>query len=200
MSLLSICSDLALNVGLQVPTQVIGSSDRQWSEAVAFADEAGEELARRADWGALTESATLTGDGTDKLHDMPAGFDRLVRGVCITGSGGTVRPLTRAEWNTLTPVEGVPRYFLLEGAKVRLWPYLAAGATVSASYQSRFWCSNGTDAWMADDETSLIDETLFARALIVRWRRQKGMPYTDEEAEYEAMLADMAGFDERSRL
>ena len=60
--------------------------------------------------------------------------------------------------------------------------------------------SNGTAAWALDDETSLIDENLFAKGLIVRWRRQKGMEYADHEAEYEAALMDIARFNDRSRV
>ena len=173
---------------------------RQWQEALEFADETGEELARRVDWGALTATTTLTGDGTNKMHVLPAGFSRIGRGAAVRAGASVVRPLTRGEWDSLTPVEGTPRYFLLEGAEVTLWPFLADAATASVTYQSDLWTSAGGAAFTADDQTSLIDEDLFLKGLIVRWRRQKGMPYQDEEAEYEAALQDFAAFDMRSRF
>ena len=173
---------------------------REWQEALQFANETGEELARRVDWGALQASTTLTGDGTNKVHALPAGFSRLSRGVSVKTSSGILRPLSRAEWGTLTAVQGTPRYFLLEGTEVTLWPYLANASTASASYQTKNWTSAGASSFTADDQTSLMDEALFAKGLIVRWRRQKGMPYQDEEAEYEAALQDFAGFDDRSRF
>ena len=49
-------------------------------------------------------------------------------------------------------------------------------------------------------DSPLVDEDLFAKALIVRWRRQKGMSFADEEAEYEAALQDFARFNDRSRF
>lgn len=199
MSLLTICQDLALNVGLESPTQVV-NGDRDMKEARQFSDEVGEELARRVDWGDLTATTTLTGDGTNLKHSLPATFSRLVKGVCVTASGNVVRPLTRAEWATLTPTEGTPRYFLLEDDSITLWPYLANAATATVIYQSNAWCSNGTDAWTADDETSLISEDLMLKGLIARWRRQKGMPYQDEEAEYEAALEQFAMYDDRGRV
>ena len=173
---------------------------REWQEALQFANETGEELARRVDWGALQASTTLTGDGTNKVHALPAGFSRLSRGVSVKTSSGILRPLSRAEWGTLTAVQGTPRYFLLEGAEVTLWPYLANAATATASYQTGYWTSAGSDAFTVDTQTSLIDEDLFLKGLIVRWRRQKGMPYQDEEAEFEAALQDFAGFDDRGRF
>lgn len=200
MSLLSIVTALANNVGMSLPDVVITSLQRQWVEALQFANEAGEELARRVDWGQLQAQATLTGDGTNKVHALPSQFSRLNRGVSVMVGSSIVRPLTRAEWSRLAPVEGVPRYYLLEGQDLTFWPYLPNAATAIAQYQSLAWCSNGTGAFTSDTERSLIDEALFAKALIVRWRRQKGMPYADEEAEYEAALSDISGFNDGARI
>jgi len=200
MTLLTIAQGLAKNVGMQSPTSVVGSTMREWQEALQFANETGEELARRVDWGALQASTTLTGDGTNKVHALPAGFSRLSRGVSVKTSSGILRPLSRAEWGTLTAVQGTPRYFLLEGAEVTLWPYLANAATATASYQTGYWTSAGADAFTVDTQTSLIDEDLFLKGLIVRWRTQKGMDVAGYEAEYEAALQDFAGFDDRSRF
>lgn len=200
MSLLTLAQGLARNVGMQVPSSVVGNAAREWVETLQFANETGEELARRVDWGQLQASTTLTGDGTNKVHALPAGFSRLNQGVCVRSGASIVRPLSRAEWNTLTPVEGAPRYFLLEGAEMALWPFLANAATVTVQYQSDLWTDAGTSQFTADTQSSLIDEDVFLKGLVVRWRRQKGMPYQDEEAEYEAALQDVARFNDRSRI
>lgn len=200
MSLLTIAQGLAKNVGLAVPDVVIGSGERTWVEVAEHATAAGEELARRVDWGQLTATATITGDGTDLAHSLPSGFDRITKGQGVYTSSGAVRPLTQAEWATLTAVEGTPRYFILRDTVLRLWPYLADTLTATVAYQTENWCSNGTGAWAADDDTSLIDETLLQKALEVRWRRAKGMEYSDQEAEYEATLRDYARNNDRSRM
>lgn len=201
MTLLTIAEGLAKNVGLQVPDVVITSLKREWAEAVEFSNMVGEELSRRADWGDLQTTVTLTGDGTNKVHALGSYFSRVSRGIGLQNSDGSIiRPLTRAEWGSLTAVEGSPRYYLLEGQNVTLWPYLANAATATVSGQTKAWCSNSTDKWAADADTSLIDEGLMLKGLIVRWRRQKGMDYADYEAEYEATLADLAAFDDRARL
>jgi hypothetical protein len=199
MSLVSICRGLALNVGMKTPDVIATSSTREWLEAMQFANEAGEELARRVDWGALHTTATLSGTGTEAGHDLGADFARLSRGIAVTSGGGIVRPLTRAEWANLVPVAGVPRYFLLEGQILSLWPFLAIGQTATVSAQSKAWASTGR-TMSTDAAFPLIDEELLLKGLIARWRRQKGMDYADVEAEYEAAIADFAGFDDRSRL
>jgi len=200
MSLLTICEKLAYDVGMEAPTQIITAPDRRWKEAASMGNATGDELARRVDWGALHSTATLTGDGTNKVHDLGATYDRITPGIAVTSGGVTIRPLSRAEWASLDALEGDPRYFLLEGQNVTLWPYLATGVTATVQYQTNAWCSNGTAEWAADTDTSLIDEDIFAKGLIVRWRRQKGMAYDDQEAEYEAALAEIASFDDRSRI
>lgn len=200
MSLLTIVQGLARNVGLPVPDLVVTASNREWVEALELSALCGEELARRVDWGVLHTTTTLTGTGANVSLPLGANFSRVRSVSAVTNSDGSiVRPLSRAEWATLTPQEGIPRYYLLEGQNVTLWPYLATGSTATVSGQSKAWCSNGTDAWTNDTETALVDEGLIQKGLIVRWRRQKGMEYADYEAEYEASLADLAGFDEGSR-
>ena len=199
MSLLTIAQDVARSVGIAVPTSVVGNTSRNTTVLVSLANEAGEELARRVDWGDLTFAETLSGTGASVKHPI-AGLSRIVKGVGVLGAGGIVRPLSRAEWGTLDAVEGEPRYFLLEGDEITLWPYLATGQTATITYQTKNWCSNGTDAFAADDDSPLINEDLFAKALEIRWRRVQGMEYADQEAEFEAALVDHAGFDGRSRL
>ena len=198
MTLLTICKGLALNVGLTVPDVVVSSPAREWAEALQMANETGDELARRADWGILQVSSDVVGTGSPGPIMIADDVSHLNEGITVWGPG-IIRSLTRSEWNAVVGVQGTPRYFILEGADIRFWPYLALGATVQVRYKSKNWCSAGS-AFVSDVNTSKIDEGLFLKGLIVRWRRQKGMDYADQEAEYEAALKEMSDFDERSRL
>ncbi len=190
MSLLTLCRGLALNVGLPIPNEVLSASGREWGEAAQIANEVGQSLARRVAWGALTKTAEMTGSGT-----VPADFDRLAEGVCVVASGMPIRPMTRAEW-TMGPGTGSPRYFLLETDKITFWPEGSASIT----YQSSTWTDAFTDTFTADDQSPLMDEGVFLLGLIARWRRQKGMPFEDQEAEFEAALSQVASSDDRGRL
>lgn len=198
MNVLQILKSLALNVGIPQPATII-STNRQVLELVEFANEAAEEMARRVDWGGLRATATLTGDGTDKLHALPAAFSRLAANGAVRFSGSVLRPLTRAEWNTMTPTAGTPRYFLLEGQTMRLWPYLANAATATVLYQSVNFITSGA-AFIADTDDPKVPNDVLLKGIVARWRRQKGMAYQDEEAEYEAALAQAASFDDGARF
>lgn len=197
MSLLTVCRALALNVGLPVPDVVVTSPRREWAEALQMANEVGEEMVRRVDWGVLTATTTLSGDGVTQSFTLPDDFDRMAMGVTMRAGANIVRPLTQPEFAGLPAATGTPRYFKLDGNVVRLWPVPAS--TVSVIYVSRNWLPSKA-AYTADTDEALLDEEIIAKGLIVRWRRQKGMPFADEEAEYEAALADQAKFDDRARF
>lgn len=199
MTLLTVCEALAKSVGLTPPDAVISSPARHWIEAAQFANETGEELARRVDWPELRATTTLTGDGTNKTFTLPADFDHLPMSGAVMAGTSILRPLTQAEWATLTSAEGTPRYYRLTGNQITLYPFLAASETVTVAYQSNAFCSAGA-AFVADTDTIEIDEDLFVKALVVRWRRQKGMDYADFEAEYEAALADVSKFSDGARF
>jgi len=200
VSLITIAEKVAKENGFVVPANVVGSTSRELVELLSFANEVGRDLARRADWTALRASVTLTGDGTAKDHALGANFKRLAKGYGVTVGGAPVRTITQGEFAALAATEGTPRYAALDGLTLALWPYLADAATARANIITGAWCSNGSDAFAADSDTSLIDEDVFAKGLIAHWRRQKGMPYADHEAEFEASLAAAALFDHGARL
>jgi hypothetical protein len=215
MTLLTICQGLASNVGLAMPDVIATSPQREWKEALRMANEAGEEMARRVDWAVLRITATVTGSGTNVALSLPANFSRLSQGITARMGRQIIRPLTRAEWDGLTPTMGTPRYFILTNGVVQFWPYPASGQEITVSYTERNWVQGATpaivppgftlsmvqkSAFTADDDIARFSEDVLTKGLIVRWRRQKGMSYADEEAEYEAALADVAAFDDRTRL
>lgn len=199
MTLLEMASLAARNAGFEAPELIVGSSDQTAQDVLAYANRTGEEMHRRVDWGGLVKTTTINGTGLDAAHALPADFARLSQGVTVTGSGGVVRPMSRAEWGTLVPTAGDPRYFLLENDTLRLWPYLAAGQSVSVTYISENWTATAS-SFQADDDETVFDPDTFVSGLVVRWRRDKGMDYADFEAEYEASLAQHAMFDDRARF
>lgn len=202
MSLLTIAAGLSKSVGLPVPVSVIGSSERTWIEVADHANAAGQELARRVDWGALNVVTTFIGNAQATPQILPQGTSRITAGNAVMAGGGVsvVRPLTRAEWVGLPAAVGVPRYFLMEGDTISFWPAAEDAEELIVSTQTEYWTGSGQTEFKEDDDFSRIDEGLLLKGLEVRWRRAKGMDYADQEAEYEATLRDLAGFDDRSRL
>lgn len=204
MSLLTIAQGVALNVGVESPDSITGSSDRTDAELLEQINLAGEELARRVDWGALTKTTTVNGTGTDDNFTLPTDFDRMATGACVVGDGGAVRALSQGEFANLPTASAAdPRYYLLRNNIIRFFPILPANDSVTVTYQSSDWVTDGTNAaalFTSDSETSLIPEYLLEMSATVKWLRQKAQPFADREAEYEAALAGEAQFDDRGRL
>lgn len=200
MTILEIIQAVAKNVGVDVPSQAVANTDREYVNLIRFSEEAAEELTRRVDWGALRATTTIIGTGTNDDFALPAAFSRLTMGNAVSASGAPVRGgISQDEWFTLTPVEGTPRYFRLGTDTMSFYPFPASAATVSVSYQSKNWCSNGSDGWTADAETPLVPADLVVKGTIWRFKRNLGQDFSDYLGEFEAALADRANFDTRAR-
>jgi hypothetical protein len=200
MTLLTIAQAVARHTALEVPATASGSTDRAIINVVQFINDAGSEAARRFDWGALRLTTTVTGTGVNANFSLPSGFARLVMGNAVTFNGNPVRGgLSADEWASLTPVEGVPRFFRLLGSAISFYPFLANGAVVNVTYQTNFWCSNGSAAFTLDSQTALIPESILEKGAIWRQRRHVGQDFADHMAECEAEMTDRIAFDMRDR-
>lgn len=200
MSLLTIVQDVARNTAIEVPATAGGSTAREVVNIVQFVNDAGMEIARRVDWGALRQTASVTGTGSATNHALPSGYSRLVMGNAVNVNGVPVRGgLSADEWASLAPVEGTPRFFRLLGSSISFYPFLANAVTASVTFQSINWVSNGTSRMTIDADTALFPEDLLVKGAIWRQRRHIGQDYADQLAEYEAALTDYSAFDARDR-
>lgn len=207
-TLLQIATQVALDVGLAVPSAVASATDatnRTMVELKQIIDLAGEEIARRVDWAALRSTTTVTGTGAAAALSLPSAYSRMIAGNAVTVAGATVRGgLSADEFLSLTATAGTPRFYLIAGPPdartIQFWPYLANGVQASISFQSRNWNSNGPAAtFTTDTDTSYLPDPVFVKMAIAKWRRQKGMDYQDYEAEAETVLKQYAMFDDNAR-
>lgn len=201
MTILEIIAAVCKNVGLPVPASAVANTERRYVELVQFAKEAADEIARRADWSALRSTATITGTGTNDNFALPSGFGRLTLGSAVSIGGVPLRGgISQDEWFALTPITGTPRYFRVNGtSSISFYPYPAAAASISVSYVTKNWCSNGTANWTDDANTPLIPDELVTKGTIWRFKRKSGQDFSDYLAEFEAILTDLAGTDMQDR-
>lgn len=200
MSALTISQAVAANVGIEKPQALVANTDPNTVKLLQLINEAGQEIERRADWGRLEKVFQISGTGSNDAFDLPDDFSRLTTGNAISATGSPVRgSLSRDEWFSLLPREGQPKYFRLAGGTVSFYPYPKTGVTVTVSYLSNEWCGGGR-AFQADDDLSFVPSELVERGAIVRWKRSIGADFSDYQAEYEAILEQLAMFDQRERL
>lgn len=204
MSALTIAQAVAANVGVARPGSLVANTDPNAVKILQFINEAGKETERRADWGKLEKDYQITGTGTNDEFPLPDDFSRLTTGNAVSVSGNPIRgSLSRDEWfslpSTVSTDQKPPKYFRLAGDTMSFYPYPKTGLSVTLSYLSNEWCDGGRE-FQADGDEAFIPEDLIIRGAIWRWRRNIGADFSDYLAEYEAMLEQLAMFDQRERL
>lgn len=168
---------------------VYGEDNPNAQTMLQFAQEAGEEIARRVDWEKTLKTATAP----SSPFALPEEFQRLISGGAIsTAAGEFVRPvLNGSEWTVIQQVPSTQPYFFIRGGNILFAP-ADAGAGANIEYVSKNWILAGSDeksTFTADDNTLLFPERLLTMGMIWRWKRQKGLSYEDQLAEFEAALA-----------
>ncbi|UDF30045.1 UNVERIFIED_ORG: hypothetical protein LHK14_01615 [Roseateles sp. XES5] len=189
MTLLTAINAVCDVVSLDRFDSVYGADDPNALTMLAMAKEAGEEIARRADWQALLKSVSLVGSPAN----LPADYERLVPGGAVrTTAGDFVRIVTNSgQWAVISAASPATPCFFVRAGRIEIAPpAVAVGAAVD--YVSKNWIVTDPYAevadWTADDDTTLFAERLLEKGILWRWRRQKGLPYEDSLAEFEADL------------
>ena len=189
MTLSDILDRVCLQAGIGIPSAYASSSDRTAKELVLHAQEAGEEITRRAEWSKMYREEDIAADATS--HPVPADFHRLIMGGAITlkTSYLPILPVRGADqWAFVQEIPSLQRFFFIKSGAFLFSPAVsAAGATLR--YVSKNWIVDGSDALIADTNEPVFSGSLLALGTLWRYKRSKGLPYEDSHAEFEAELA-----------
>jgi hypothetical protein len=208
MTILAVCQDAAAVIGLEVPTLVFGSTEREHVELGALANEMAKRIAFDThDWTLLKTVATITGTGSAEDFALPSDYRRMLKKARLWPSSSPYSSLTHYpdadEWlgisvQAFTPVIGA---WTLLGGRIAIKPTLASAATVKYMYLSNAIIA-GADAtqFIADEDTFKLDERVLKLGMIWQWRANKGVPYAEDMENYEAALAYAIGADKGSNI
>lgn len=209
-TLLGIIQEVADRIGLVRPTSVIGSSDNQARQLLAFANQEGRELARRHSWQAITKEKTFTAVAQEtQTSAIPSDFDRMVPGTMYnrTATRLITGPLTPQEYadykGRLTSI--VYEAFRIRGDAILILPTPTAGHTFAYEYVSTYWCAGTGETtpdqseWAADTDIAFLDDELIRLGIIWRFLRSRGLDYAEAFQQYELQLALLAGRDGGAR-
>ncbi|MGT2444474.1 phage adaptor protein [Ensifer adhaerens] len=189
MTLLSAINEVCDVVSLDRFTSVYGSTNPNAQTMLALAQEAGDEIARRGDWQKMLKTETAVSSPLT----IPSDYERMTPGGAVrTSAGDFVRPITNSsQWAVILAVPSSQPYFFIKGGQVLFSP-TAAGTGAIVDYVSSNWIMKNVGgeaaAWSADDDTTLFPERLLVKGVLWRWKRQKGLSYDDNLAEFEADL------------
>jgi hypothetical protein len=190
MTVLQAMQDAAAVVNSMKPAGV-SSVDATALKFVALANIAGDEIARRADWAAMlgVHNATSGTLPTDFLRLVPGGAVNLTAPVAAPVRG----PLSSDQIASIARLgASTALYYGFANGGVVYSRALVGGETVQIRYVSSNWLINGATPKQritADADNTRFPERLLTKAIIWRWKRDVGLPYEDEIAEWEADLA-----------
>jgi hypothetical protein len=195
MTLLTICQEAASELGLRQPDVISGSTDLTAQILFRLANQVGKHLMGYHDWQALIVEQSWTSLATQEQTDAlpPADYDRLIYNPEFwnaTSNQRFVGPTPQRYWRQLSNgviTAGAPGYWRLIGNQLHILPVMTAGQTIEFEYISKRWARSGDgdeqSAFMADTDTTLLDEELFVLEMVWRFRKSRGFGQYAEDLE-----------------
>lgn len=199
MTILSTVQDAMLLCGLERPSFAVANTDQTVREFVLQAQFEGDELARTVDWRGLKVVATITGDGSSTVFDLPSDFHRFMPGerFWLADSPGTsLRRVSDDEMSAIKSNVAAPIYpvWRLLGDQIEFYDAPDTGKVINTEYRTLHWIINSDLTtrylrWNSDTDIALVPERILTLGTVYRWKRSKGFPYEAEQAEYERQKA-----------
>lgn len=205
MSLLSIIVEVTGRLGLVQPSAVVGSTDPQVKQLYALANKSGRDLAQAYNWQALLEQQTFVTTATPtQASAVPSDFDRFVPNSFFNRSTmrGVAGPLTPQQWQALQAIPALNTVYLMYRMRTGAFlmsPTPPAGQTIAYEYVSKNWAQSALlvaqSQFLADTDTSFLDEGLIADSLAWRFLAAKGLAYDEAKKTYTDNLDQIQGRD-----
>lgn len=188
MTILTAIQRASVVIGIDVPTLVFASTEREHQELQALSIEMAARIAKEHDWNVLKVMQSMVGDDVTASFARPADYQRMLKEGQLWSSARKDKPLTHITdsdiWLSDQLSGIVPRnpQWTVIGTDLYVHPVIMTGETVSYFYIKKI-----TD-FTADTDTFIIDERLLTLGMIWQWKANKGLQYAEDMANYEIAL------------
>ena len=208
MTVLSVCQNAALKVGLSKPDQVFAATDREWQEMAALVNECATDIADAYDWQLLRTIETLTGDGSTDDFDLPSDYERMLKTASLWSSRylwDMEHVVDSDEWlnRVVLPYTQVNGMWTIYGGQIHILDTMASGDTAKFFYISNLIVSPAIGAnktaFTADDDSFRLSEKLLQLCLTYKWQQTHGLEYAESMADYQSELASEIDKDQGSK-
>lgn len=210
-NLLTEVQDFCERMMLPVPVSVMGNDDPNIKQVRAILYEAGNSLAIRGDWARLTFEdvhTTLAQEDQGNIYEITAtggatAFRKIKNETMWDRTDRLpIVPINPIDWQRAKAVVSAgPRYrYRLVRGRLLMTPAPPAGHAVAFEWLCKWWIQDGTsgtikERFSLDTDSFLVERELLKLGLAWRWRKAKGMDYTEEYDEYESRLAETLAHD-----
>ena len=132
-----------------------------------------------------------TGEVYEELREKGFSFQEMAEGGAVVLNKTSYRPVRPVVdptmWQFLTVRQSGQTFYHIKSGAVHFAPEIDEdGATLR--YVSRYWLEGDKEAVTSNEDVPVFPAPLLASGTVWRWKRQKGLPYQDLLAEFEADL------------
>ena len=199
MSLLTVCQNVASEVGLyNPPAFIIGSTLDDVIKLLALANRTGKEIMRYTPWqNLMTEQTITTADATEG-YDLPSDYDRIVPNTFWDNTNNReVRLSTAEQWayfkNGIVAASDIQRYWRQRADQILIYPTPSSVDTLKYEYINNKYVVNSAgdttyNEFQADTDTVLFPEYVLELGMVYRVKKQNGLASADEKDAYEQAL------------
>lgn len=189
MTVLSAIQAVCPVIGLDVPSAVFASTEREHVELRALANEMATRIYKEHDWNTFKAIATISGDGSTASFSRPVDYGRMLKEGQIWSSARKDTPLTHVTDSDIWLADSMsgnaldnPEWTVI-GSSIYVTPTVPSGETLKYFYIKKL------TAFAADTDVFALDERLLTLGMIWQWKAQKGLPYAEDLANYEIELS-----------
>jgi len=196
MTLLEIVQEFCKRSGLAVPNSVTNINDKNVRQVLGLANECLDQLSTvYSRWTMQTREATFMAVATESqglLSTLAPGFLWMVPETLFnrTTKLKLTGPKTPHEWQLYKAVvftSAYAAYRIQEGA-LKIYPVPTAGHSMAFEYKCKYLVTSSASAlkehFTADDDTFNLDSSLMLLGLRYLWKREKGLSYDEEKADF----------------
>jgi hypothetical protein len=209
MTILTVTEGVAAVIGIDVPTVLFSSTEREHVELQHLANEMADRVWKAHDWEVLKTLETLTGDGSAETFSLPSDYGRQIKDAELWSSR-IQTPLTHIvsadRWLELDvrSYQFVIGVWTKIGGEIAIKPAMTATETAKYYYISNLIISpaSGSDktAFTIDNDSFRLNERVLKLGMIWQWRANKGLPYGEDLSNYETALGEMISEDKGARM
>ena len=200
-TLLQICQDVAGDIGLQIPTAIVGSSQEEARRLLRSAQRAIRTVGRKHDWQALRGEETITTVASQQAYNLPSDFSYWLPRTHWdrTNYEPMYGPVSPQHWqglvsSQLAAAAQMRRFFAQRGNQILIYPTPTAnGETLAYEYISNHLVldTDGTTtkrAFAADTDTPRVPQEVFHLFLQAFFLEHQGDSFASELLEAEVAL------------
>lgn len=202
MSLLSLVQRFCEETNLNIPTTVMGTTDPQTKQIKALLQKEVTDLSGRGDWEILINEAlhtTTAAENQGAITSIATNNFRYVKNGTIWNRSTNlpIYIIDPTDWQQIkaTAVNGPNYQARLRGGDLIVNPAPAAGETWAFEYVTWNAITDSTGVtkkqyFTNDEDLFLLPEPIVEAGLQWRWKKEKGMEYSEDFRTYEMLVRD----------